>query len=62
LEKEGELREHREKALNFLENISRNLQSDNEQVYIEKYCKFLRMKIYYKIGKFEKLFNSRQRT
>jgi len=36
LEKEGELREHREKALNFLENISRNLQSDNEQVYIEK--------------------------
>jgi clusterin-associated protein 1 len=36
LEKEGELREHREKALQFLENISRNLQSDNEQVYIEK--------------------------
>jgi len=35
LEKEGELRENREGALQFLENLT-NVQSDNEQVYIEK--------------------------
>lgn len=39
LEKEGELRDHREKALQFLENISRDLQSNNEQDYIEKKVK-----------------------
>jgi len=35
LEKEGELRENREKALQFLDNLT-NVQSDNEQAYIEK--------------------------
>lgn len=38
LEKEGELRENREQALKFLENIE-NLQSDNEQVFIERKVK-----------------------
>ncbi len=37
LNKETELREHREKAILFLENISRNLESNTEQQYIEKY-------------------------
>jgi len=36
LNKENDLREHREKAIAFLENISRNLESNNEQQYIEK--------------------------
>lgn len=34
--KEKELREPREKALEFLESISRNFESDKEQQYIEK--------------------------
>lgn len=36
LGKEPELRESREKATQFLDNISRNLESNNEQQYIEK--------------------------
>ena len=36
LNKENDLRENREKAIAFLENISRNLESNNEQQYIEK--------------------------
>jgi hypothetical protein len=36
LAKEPELREHRERATQFLDNISRNLESNNEQQYIEK--------------------------
>lgn len=30
------MKQHREKAIQFLENISRNLESNNEQQYIEK--------------------------
>lgn len=37
LNKENDLRESREKAIAFLENISRNLESNNEQQYIEKF-------------------------
>lgn len=33
---EPELKEQREKALEFLESISRNLDSNSEQAYIEK--------------------------
>jgi clusterin-associated protein 1 len=36
LQKEGELKQHREKALSFLDNISRNFESNSEQQYIEK--------------------------
>jgi clusterin-associated protein 1 len=36
LEKESELKQHRDKALTFLDNISRNLESNSEQAYIEK--------------------------
>lgn len=36
LNKENDLSQHREKAILFLENISRNLESNNEQQYIEK--------------------------
>jgi hypothetical protein len=36
LGKETDLKAHREKAISFLENISRNLESNNEQQYIEK--------------------------
>ena len=34
-EKEGDLKAHREKALQFLDNIS-NIASNSEQAYIEK--------------------------
>ena len=36
LGQEKDLREAREKALEFLDSISRNLDTNNEQVYIEK--------------------------
>ena len=36
LGQEKELRDAREKALEFLDSISRNLDTNNEQVYIEK--------------------------
>jgi clusterin-associated protein 1 len=36
LGQERDLKEAREKALEFLDSISRNLDSNNEQVYIEK--------------------------
>jgi hypothetical protein len=36
LEKEGELKQYRDKALQFLDNISRSLESNSEQAYIEK--------------------------
>jgi len=36
LEKEPELKTHRDKALQFLDNISTNLASNSEQAYIEK--------------------------
>lgn len=39
LQKEGELKQHREKALNFLDNISRNFESNSENQYIEKCVK-----------------------
>eukprot|EP01016_Furgasonia_blochmanni_P041063 TRINITY_DN5295_c0_g1_i8.p1 TRINITY_DN5295_c0_g1~~TRINITY_DN5295_c0_g1_i8.p1 ORF type:complete len:450 (+),score=104.33 TRINITY_DN5295_c0_g1_i8:65-1414(+) len=41
LSKENDLRQHREKALQFLDSISRNLESNSEQQYIEKCVKEL---------------------
>ncbi|EAR81839.1 clusterin-associated protein (macronuclear) [Tetrahymena thermophila SB210] len=36
LNKENDLQQHRDKALQFLDNISRNLESNSEQAYIEQ--------------------------
>lgn len=40
ISKEGELKESREKAIAFLENISRGSENGDEQEYIEKLLKF----------------------